>query len=482
MGFRSRLEQRDTGTRGHAAGTPRIGGLAGVALVTIAGLVVPGVHAGSDPPGAGAVHRAEGHRPAHADNALRPAWARAEIFPIQAELTRLGLYRASVDGGLGSRTDAGLVEAFGDDTWRTMTAASVLTRVRAARPPAGDRGEHALRFGEMFADGLFDITLALGFDESDAHRAIATAMEQALRRRAFVVDNARGIQLYQEAGRTLPANPFGTFWVRRNALTYQPPAGAARQIHVVVRFVASPEGTRGAEAAKAFKEGMVESDATFYGGHGRYGAGPDFDRNFTIELLDGQGALERFFDDYAQLAQHLGVEGRPHGRGAWAQFEWRLGQNRIVVHGENQGNVRLTRNNPHPGEFGAKLMFWNLDRPGTGVVPVTGRGGELARQIQARPERKYRAPVFDGCRATDYESSLRATPGLDQHTTDTFSSTVSLYWDNVAATWVAFLDSILDMQSAEDIATAMDNMQTTTRRAGRGTIKAYGVNDNPIYQ
>jgi peptidoglycan hydrolase-like protein with peptidoglycan-binding domain len=471
-------------------GVGHIGGLAGGVLVAIGGLVmqdrpasgIRDVTAGSAGRGAGAVAEVAVSLPARVDSTVEPAWTRDEITMIQSELSRLGFYRLAVDGLLGARTEAGMVEAFGDHTWRTMTANDVLTRLRPARPPAGDRGEHALRYGEMFADGLLDITLGVGFDESDWHKIVLTQVTNALVARSFVINNTLGIQLYKKAGRALPANPFGTFWVRPNALTYKPVAGAPRQIDVVVRLVSSPDGKNGAEAASAFKEGMVESDATFYGGHGRYGSGPDFDRNFTIELLDARGSLEKFFDDYGELEQYLITEGKPQGRSAWAQFQWRAGANRVVVHGDNQGNVRLTKYNPHPGEFGALLMFWNLNRPGTGVAPVTGRGGELDQQTTAHPERTYRASAFDGCRANDYEDSLRATPGMNKYFTDTFASTISLYWDNITATMAAFDDTLLDMQSAEDIAKAMDDVQTTTGRAGKGTIKAYGIDDNPIYK
>lgn len=478
MGFSSRREHRRGGT-----------GFVGGVLVILISLVMRApsdarsldVDAGSDDLGAGTVQPPDVPLPAHLESPVTLAWTEDEIRNIQRELARLGLYRLTVDGVLGRRTEAGLVEAFGDNTWRTMTAADVDTRLKAATPPAGHKGQHALRLGELLADGLLDITLGLGFDESGWHTIEAPAMAQALAARSFVMDNELGIQLYKKAGRTLPDKPFGTFWVRPHALTYKPPAGAARQIDMVVRFVSSPDGKTGAEAARVFKEGMVESDATFYGGHGRYGSGPDFDRNFTVELLDGQGALEQFFDDYVDLEKHLVTEGKPHGRGAWAQFTWRAGNNRIAVHGDNEGNVRLTTTNPHPNEFGARIMYWNLDRAIPAVAPVTGKGGELDQRTTAHPERTYRVVVFDGCRAIDYERSLRATPGMDTFVTDTIASTVSLYWDNIAATTAAFVDAMLGMQSAEDMAKAMDEVQTTTTRAGKGTLKAYGVDDNPVY-
>ncbi|HEX2690101.1 MAG TPA: peptidoglycan-binding domain-containing protein [Kofleriaceae bacterium] len=518
MAFRSRLKHHGVASEGNVAETPRRPGkqavtenlrgpqlaigLVSLALLILGILVVQCTQDSGLPAGdsgdaggggrgdaggdrgaaAGVVRQPDVELPAHVDRAVKPSWTGDEIRKIQRELARLGLYRVRIDGDLADRTAAGLVEAFGDNTWRTMTAAEVLTRLGAARPVTGDQREHALRYGEMFADGLFDITLGLGFDESDWHKLVLVEIEQALTARSFVVNNALGMELYREAGRAVPANPSGTFWVRTEPLTYKPPAGAARPIQVIVRFVGSPDGKNGAEAASAFKEGMIESDATFYGGHGRYGSGPDFDRNFTIELFDGQGALEQFFDDYARLENYLRNEGRPQGRSAWAQFLWRVKRDRIAVHGDNQGNVRLTKTNPHPGEFGALLMFWNLDQPGTGVVPVTGQRGELAGETQAHPGRTYRALAFDGCRADDYENSLRATPGMDKHTTDTFASTISLYWGDIGATMAAFLDSSLGMQSAEGIARAMDHAQITTRMAGKGTIQAFGVDDNPIYR
>ena len=433
------------------------------------------------------VQRSEQVRLPHSTNNLVvPTWARAETTKIQRELRRLGLYTLANDGRLGKRSEAGLVEAFGDDSWRELPAADVLARLKAAKPAAGDRGEHALRYGEMFADGLLDMTLGLGFDELGNHKNVLQSMTAALAARSFVVDNALGMRLYTEAGRSVPANPFGSFWVKPNALTFTPPAGAARPIHAVIRLVHSPDGTQGAEAAQAFKRGLVESDATFYSGHGRYGSGPDFDGNCTIELLDAKHNREAIFDDYQKLEHHLAAEGRPHGRGAWAQFEWRAGRGLAVVVGANRGNVRMTSTNPHSGEFGANLIHWHLNQSHT--APVTGKHGELEHQAKAHPHRKYRVSVFNGCRTNDYENSLRATPGMDKQSTDTFASTVPLLWEDQAWSMVAFLDSILHMQSAEDTAKAMDNQQRSTgpgvpvSQAGTGTIKAYGTDDNPVYK
>ncbi|HEU5055021.1 MAG TPA: DUF4157 domain-containing protein, partial [Kofleriaceae bacterium] len=337
-----------------------------------------------------------------------PTWPRDKVIAMQRQLRRLGLYTLGIDGVLGRGTDAGLVEAFGGFEWRTMTADDVIGRLTAATPTAGTRGEHNLRYGEMFADGLLDMTLGIGFDEARWHMTAQSGMVSALGARGFVANNALGIRLYNEAGRAVPANAFGTFYVKQNALTYRPPAGAARQIHAVVRLVYSADGSQGAETAQAFRDGMVQSDAAFYAGHGRYGSGPDFDRNFTFELLDDTGRVEETIADYEELETVLreeGVRARP-ARSAWQQFEWREQNGRIRVHGDNAGNLFLNPTNRHTGEFGGRLMYWNLQRRQGGAPVQTGRGNALATQAAAHPERRYRVLVFTGCRTQDYERSI----------------------------------------------------------------------------
>jgi hypothetical protein len=412
-----------------------------------------------------------------------PTWSGAEVRAIQRELRRLGLYRLTVDGDFGPGTDGALVEAFGDHTWRTMPAADVLTRLQGATPPAGTRGEHALRYGEMFADGLLDFTLGLGFDETGAHIPVLTEFQNALTARGFAADDANGIRLYNEAGRGVPARAFGNFYVKANALTFRPPAGAPRPIHAVVRLVASTDGSQGAQAAQAFHDGMVESDVAYYGGHGRYGQGPDFDRNFRFELRAADGSVEQFIDDYHDLETLMRTEGTRAGRSAWQQFLWRERNGRLIVHGSNAGNIRMNDRNMHAGEFGSNLMQWNLSQGGgLGAPTATGRTGTLARAAAAHPERRYHVHMFNGCRTMDYERALRATPGMGSRETDSFASTESLYWSDIGRTLAVFLDDVLQMQSAEEIARDMDNVQTTTGHAGRGTVQAYGEEDNPVHR
>jgi hypothetical protein len=223
---------------------------------------------------------------------------------------------------------------------------------------------------------------------------------------------------------------------------------------------------------------MVQSDVAYYTGHGRYGSGPDFDRNYTIDLLDKDGGVEQHFDKYTDAEAVLKREGKPTGRTAWQQFMHRVDKGTIRVNGSNDGNVVLNTNNAHPNEFGSNLMYWNLTKNGPATTKQTGPKGPLGDAADAAPDRKYRVMVFDGCRSVDYEKQLRKTKGFDSKSADMFGSSVELNWGDEGKTLAAFLDSIIAMQSAEKIATNMDKQQSV----GRGSYHPYGVDDNPIHK
>jgi hypothetical protein len=276
--------------------------------------------------------------------------------------------------------------------------------------------------------------------------------------------------LYKKAGRPLGASAFGRFFVRLNALTYTPPAGSKRDIDAVVRLVASVDGSAGKQVADAFKMGMVQSDVAYYSGHGRYGSGPDFDRNFTVILRGQDGSVEGTYqgtvNEEKELEKRLGVEGKPDHRDAWAQFLWRYQNKRLEVTGFNEGNVVFNKAEIHKEEFGGKLMYWNINRTGgKGATATTGPSGALASDAKTAAERKYRVLVFDGCRSLDYVKSIRETPGFDARSADMLGSSRTLNWGDEGATLAEFLDHIIKMQSAEEIVKNMDAQQRVVPRS-----------------
>ncbi|MEO7736373.1 MAG: hypothetical protein ABIY55_35775, partial [Kofleriaceae bacterium] len=221
---------------------------------------------------------------------------------------------------------------------------------------------------------------------------------------------------------------------------------------------------------------LEQSDIAYYSGHGRYGTGPDFNRNYKFELQDDKGSVEQKIDDYEVLEAVMKTEGAKSGRSAWQQFLWRVNNKRINVIASNDGNVVLNSKNAHPNEFGGNLMSWNLNRTTGGAAPVTGKDNELAKSTAVSKDRKYRVVVFDGCSSVDYETSVRATPGYDEKSADMFGSSRTLDWGDEGPTLATFLDGLVGMQSAEKIAKDMDAQQT----GKKGAYHAYGVGDNPV--
>ena len=162
-----------------------------------------------------------------------------------------------------------------------------------------------------------------------------------------------------------------------------------------MRVVYNDVAGEGGDVAAAFREGMTSGDASFYVGHGRYGTGPDFDRNFIeFRLYDADGNLEETLDNYTALEHTL----RRESRDPWQAFLARVNSNRIQVDLSNAGNLRM-ESHAHSNEFGARLIQWALEQSGTPVQ--TGAGGQLA---EAPP------PTRSAATAWSRSTAARRTP------------------------------------------------------------------------
>jgi len=64
---------------------------------------------------------------------VEPEWSKTDAKAIQRQLRRIGLYKLGIDGAIGKGSKAGLVEAFGGDQWRIMSAADVLAKLTAVK-------------------------------------------------------------------------------------------------------------------------------------------------------------------------------------------------------------------------------------------------------------------------------------------------------------------------------------------------------------
>jgi hypothetical protein len=413
-------------------------------------------------------------------------WSKDEVKAVQKELRRLRLYSKGLDGDFGRFTDLALVEAFGGDSWREMEYDAVLTALKGAKRPAG-KG-HDLRYAELFKDGVLDISLGMGYLEETNPETkrpylldLLDELGAAFTAKGYEESLEKAARIMKEAGRPLGESAFGRFFVKENALTYRPPAGEARPIHVVIRLIANPTGSEGGKASEAFLEGMTQGDVAYYSGHGRYGSGPDFDPNFAkFTLFNANGSVKFETERYERLEEVLARE-HPH-RSAWQQFLWRLENNKIAVELRNAGNLRFAAKNAHRGEFGANLIYWAMEQTNTG--PITGEGGRLAKEATAHPERKYRVLVFDGCRTSDYEKHIRSTAGFDTSSTDIIETTRTVGFYAEAEAFTGFVDGIIKQYSAEDVIAGMNLMMRKYETKGKAKHEAApfagsGFGDNP---
>jgi len=477
------MSARETEAAAEATSEAAVAAPAGGAVVPFPSLSPPGLLALQRSIGNAAVGRllqrrvtmtTEGDMPAPVTGIA--SWTEDEVRTIQRELSRLRLYNLTVDGDPGARTEVSLSEAFGNESWRTMTATEVTEALRAAEAPWGGGGR-SLRYAELFRDGVLDVTFGVGYfegaDDAAETRAVAAGVIEAIGQRGYTEDAKKAAKLLESAGRPLADAATGRFFVKENAFNYSPPAGQNRAIHAIVRVVFNDVAGAGEKAAAAFREGMTAGDAAWYSGHGRYGTGPDFDRNFiAFRLYNADHVLEQTLDDYDAL-EHVLAKG---GKDPWKVFEQRVADGSLEVDLSNAGNVRIA-DHAHSGEFGAKLINWALAKTGTRVQ--TGAQGQLAEDAAKSPQR-YRVLAFYGCSTNSYDKELRATEGFSTKQADILvTNRVTRGGADVAA-FMSFLDGMVNQSSAEKMLGGVNKaMREHENRFTGDPWQFTGTGDNP---
>lgn len=165
---------------------------------------------------------------------------------------------------------------------RRLVAGQLDKLVREALPrrdgtvrPAGSP-----RYDAMAQNRLLTAVIGVGFDEKGANRRVDREVEEGLLQRGFVPDERAALGRLLAGGRRLPlgyapGQGVAVHYLRERSL------GGHRGADVVVTLVLAGDGVRGVERVEAFVDGMERCEVAIYGGHGRFGVGPDF----------GQGSL-----------------------------------------------------------------------------------------------------------------------------------------------------------------------------------------------
>ena len=297
-----------------------------------------------------------------------------------------------------------------------------LPRLNGTLTPNG-----APRYDKLFSDQVVTIMLAVGFDETGANRPVDTLLADGLRERGFSSDPGAALARLAAGKRPAPQRPGMHLLARGLARD-----GSGSPVDVVVTLVRAGDGSAGGDTASLFLEGTNRCDVAAYGGHGRYGTGPDFDYNFTADLLDEQGKVAASFSDYRDLEDMLRERGRPAGRSALAEYRLLRKQGRLQIRRVNSGNLVINLRNYHSSEFGSYLMVDQL-KADSGV----------RRMSKQRFDKKYRLWLFNGCRTHDYFYNLRKlNPQINAGGLDMLATRRLVYWSAIGDSMLALVDGV----------------------------------------
>ena len=229
-----------------------------------------------------------------------------------------------------------------------------------------------------------------------------------------------------------------------------------------------------AKTAAAFREGMAVGDAAWYSGHGRYGTGPDFDRNFIeFRLYDAAGTLEQTIDDYDAL-EHVLAKG---GKDPWKVFEQR------VADGTAQGRPLQRRQRPHRRPRPQRRVRRQAHQLGAREVrhaaPDRREAAQLAEDA-AKGSQRYRVLAFYGCSTNSYDKELRATEGFNTKQADILvTNRVTRGGADVAA-FMSFLDGLVSQTSAEKMLGGVNKAMRENEHGFAGDPWQFtGTRDNP---
>lgn len=306
-----------------------------------------------------------------------------------------------------------------------------LPRLNGTTTPTGSP-----RYDQLFTDQLVTAMIAVGFDEYGSNRPVDAIVEAGLLERGFVADHDAALDRLVAGKRPAPQRRGDHFIGRGLARD-----SAGRPVDVVLTLVRAADGSAGGEAGSAYLEGLNRCDVAAYGGHGRYGTGPDFDYNFTADLLDASGSVVASYSEYRDLEESLTASGREHGRSVFAEYRHLVNKRRLVIRRVNSGNLVVNLRNYHGSEFGAHLMVDQLKTD-----------ANVRRMSKQKLDRKYRVWLFHGCRTNDYFYNLRKlNPQANLGGLDLLGTRRVVYWSAIGASLLGLIDGVLERETFKQI-------------------------------
>lgn len=380
-------------------------------------------------------------------------WVKA----IQRALRDMGfdLVIHDADSHWGGETEGGLKQ-FQSSAGLKQTGdlnALSMQRLDAAAPAKGEQIERYFDYDQLLSDGILDFTIGIGFDEGTA----------AQREQDLLVEELPGFlgleaasksdvdAMYAEQGQKAPDYKCENYWAKRNGIT-----AAGHTAHIVVRLFSAAQNDN---AKDDFVDSMANSDVSLYGGHGRYGSGPDFDRNYTLQKNVGEG--EDGETEWVEIDKHTL---KKMCGGDLEKLEALIEAGKVRVLLSNEGNIHLNSEDKLK-KFGSEFMQWSL-----------AQGGEEGKAQGIDPksfEDRYKVWFFNGCTTKYYLPPVRAE-GLSTANTDMFGTgdTITKLSDGL----LIFMKGIIEKQSVQDI---VKELNKSYKERGKSGFRGSGMGDNP---
>ena len=209
-----------------------------------------------------------------------------------------------VDGSYGGETEDAIAHfrsTYMSATGNQLDSAAMI-RLDEVTPAAGQKTEHTFDYGRLFADGKLQIAVGFGHSDSKVLKKKEDGSLEELTEDTSLVLVRRFKEWLAQQGFELALLGLDTdeYWELNKEFTYPKSDGSreTKKIKIWLHLI-----TPGKGAARAFRQGLAQSEVTIYAGHARYGSGPDFDEksspteNFRIGIdaaLQAAGRQTRY--------------------------------------------------------------------------------------------------------------------------------------------------------------------------------------------
>ena len=319
----------------------------------------------------------------------------AAVESVQQALIDVGfpLLRYGADGEYGNETEAA-INQFREHCGLGPGGmdAAALEQLDRVVPAPDTRTEHHLDYNRLLEDGQLDITVGMGFDESNLHIGEIDQLLQWIRDQGF-----------EDLGNSQP----GVHQFRADQFVFNPSLDIYEWPTVNITVITPEIG-----ASDAFLNALNNSEVTIYSGHARGGLGPDFD--------DKHDATEQVV---------LGRESSLHDRRGTGITTPRDPYHRSVASDRTNDFEEMTNNNAWNTEryrvwfFNACTTLNYMDEIRNGLLP-----DEMGRQnLDVFGSNKV-TPVIAGADAAitfiqgilNSVSAEQMVDNLNQNTVDTF--------------------------------------------------------------